>query len=176
MKSNGIDGIIERTADGGSAVKFDRLIDRPVEKIWEALTDPKVLANWIGTVEVELRVGGKYEVHFRESKNVMTGRITQLEPMRLLEYSWLESHIPVPQSLVRWELRPEGSGCRLKLTHSIPATAPWDEVVGYAGGWQDFLEHIPRASDGAFVPYDHENYKGLDQLYRAKFAHLEKAS
>jgi uncharacterized protein YndB with AHSA1/START domain len=168
-----IDGIIERTPDGGAVVKFDRSIDRPVEKIWAALTDPKVLANWIGAVEIELRVGGKYVVHFRESENAMTGTITRLEPLRLLEYTWLESHIPVPQSLVRWELQPENGSCRLRLTHIVPAGAPWKEIVGYAGGWQDFLEHIPRASDGAFMPYDHANYEGLDKLYRAKFAHLE---
>ncbi len=169
------DGIIERTSDG-TAVRFDRLIERPVEKIWAALTDPKILSNWIGTVDVELRVGGRYVVHFRDSRNVMTGTITRFEPQRLLEYTWLESHIPVPQSTVRWELQPEGTCCRLKLTHTVPATGPWEEIVGYAGGWQDFLENIPRASDGEFVPYDHENFKGLDKLYRVKFAHLEKAS
>ena len=173
MILDSIDGIIERTSDGGALVKFDRLIDRPVETIWAALTNPKVLANWIGTVEVDLHVGGRYVVRFRDSRNVMTGTITRLEPLRLLEYTWLESHVPVPRSLVRWELQPDGRRCLLRLTHTVPP-APWGEVIGYAGGWQDFLGKIARASDGEFVPYDHQNYEGLDRLYRAKFAHLEK--
>jgi uncharacterized protein YndB with AHSA1/START domain len=171
---NAVDGIIERAPDGGTIVRFDRVIDRPVEKIWAALTEPKVLANWIGNVEVELRVGGKFLLHFRDSKNVMTGTITRLEPFRLIEYTWEESHVAVAKSLVRWELSVEGAACRLRLTHTVPP-APWAETVGFAGGWQDFLDVLPRASDGEFMPYDHDNFKGLDKLYRAKFAHLETA-
>jgi hypothetical protein len=35
------------------------------------------------------------------------------------------------------------------------------------------IERTP--NKGIAVPYDHENSKGLDKLYRAKFAHLVSA-
>jgi uncharacterized protein YndB with AHSA1/START domain len=54
-----LDGSVERTADGWVVV-FDRNIDKPPEKLWSALTDPERLANWLGDVEVDLRVGGKF--------------------------------------------------------------------------------------------------------------------
>jgi hypothetical protein len=57
-------------------------------------------------------------------------------------------------------------------SHAGP-TAPWDQTIGFAGGWQDLLDILPSASDGDFVPYNHGNFEILDKLYRAKFASPE---
>ena len=53
-----LDGSVSKTQDGGFVVAFDRLIEQPPARVWAALTDPKVLANWLGDVEVDPRVGG----------------------------------------------------------------------------------------------------------------------
>lgn len=59
-----LDGMLMRLADGGAEIAFDRRIDKPIGKIWAALTEPAALAKWLGDVEVDLRVGGKYVIHF----------------------------------------------------------------------------------------------------------------
>ena len=46
-----LDGTVARRLDGGFVVAFDRLIGRPAEKVWAALTDPKILADWLGEVQ-----------------------------------------------------------------------------------------------------------------------------
>jgi uncharacterized protein YndB with AHSA1/START domain len=161
-----LDGTVEHAADGDWIVAFDRAIGRPPEKIWSALTDPGRLANWLGDVEVDLRVGGKFIIHFRKLTVVMTGTITALEPGRVIEYSWLENY-GMPGSVVRWEIVPAPAGCRLKLTHRFAASCLLKELTSFLGGWHAFLNAIPVAADGAFVP--HQDEKDLEAGYRNRY-------
>lgn len=166
MKS---DGEMRPAPDGGTVVRFERRIARPVARVWAALTDPKVLANWLGDVEIEPRVGGKYVLTFRESGQVMTGAITAFEPERVLEYTWLETiEAPeMPQSLARWELSAVGGACLLVLTHSFPKGVARREILPFLGGWEAFFDVLAEGADGTFVPYlPNEPYMAL---YRAKY-------
>ena len=36
-----LDGSVERAEDGGWIVVFDRLMDKPPEKVWSVLTEPR---------------------------------------------------------------------------------------------------------------------------------------
>jgi uncharacterized protein YndB with AHSA1/START domain len=162
-----LDGLVKKTEDGGYVVAFDRLIDRPPARVWAALTDPNVLRNWLGEVELDLRVGGRYIIRFRKMSVVMTGQITALEPGRILEYSWQENY-GMPASKLRWELHPAAdTGCRLKLAHTFAPDCVLKEIVGFAGGWHAFLNAIPPAADGQFVEYADE--KEFDAGYRARY-------
>jgi uncharacterized protein YndB with AHSA1/START domain len=166
MTRPALDGTVHRTRDGGLIVAFDRLVDRPPGKVWAALTDPKILANWLGDVELEMRVGGPYIVRFRRSTVVMTGTITTLEPEQLIEYTWLENY-GMPASLIRWEIIPAGPGCRIKLSHSFDASCVLSQVMSFLGGWHAFLDAIPRGAAGEYVEYADE--KELDAAYRARY-------
>jgi uncharacterized protein YndB with AHSA1/START domain len=161
-----LDGHVEREAQGGWVVAFDRRIEQPPEKIWGALTDPNRLANWLGDVEVDLRVGGAFIIRFRKMTVVMTGKITALEPGHLIEYSWLENY-GMPASVVRWEIVPDTGGCRLKLTHRFPAECQLKDLTSFMGGWHAFLNAIPIAADGTFVPYADE--KEIESAYRKRY-------
>jgi uncharacterized protein YndB with AHSA1/START domain len=164
-----IDGTLNKTADGETVVHFERLIDRPVARVWTALTDPAVLRNWLGDVEIEPRAGGKYLLTFRESGFLMTGTITAFEPERLLEYSWLEmAEAPqMPQSLVRWALAAAPEGCRLTLTHRFTKGVRRTDILPFLGGWEAFLDALARGADGEFMIYA-PNAPYMAQ-YRAKY-------
>mgnify|MGYP001614693913 CR=1 FL=1 len=48
-------------------IVIERVFDAPVEKVWQAWTDPKMVAKWWGpegftapSIKIDLRVGGKY--------------------------------------------------------------------------------------------------------------------
>lgn len=145
-----LDGSVQQTAEGGYVVAFDRRIERPPARVWAALTDVQILRNWLGEVELDLRVGGSYIIRFRKIPVVMTGRITALEPGHLLEYTWQENH-GMPASRVRWEVQPAAGGCRLRLAHTFPVECVLKEIVSFAGGWHAFFNAIPSAADGQFV-------------------------
>ncbi|MEI9885167.1 MAG: SRPBCC family protein [Rhizomicrobium sp.] len=148
-------------------VRFERLIGRPVAKVWAALTDPQILRQWLGEVEVEPRLGGKYVLRFRDSDTVMTGAITAFEPERVLEFSWSESDVPVPPSHARWELSPAPQGCRLVLTHRFAPGVARRDMVPFLGGWEGFLDVIERGADGTYVAY--RPWGPYDVRYRAKY-------
>lgn len=163
-----LDGTLTTRADGFHIVRFDRFIDRPIAKVWAAISDPAMLKNWLGDVEVEPCVGGAFVIRFREMTVVMTGKITAFAPQRLIEYTWLENY-GMPQSMVRWELEPDGDGCRLTLTHTLPPDAAYKDVISFVGGWHAFLDVVPGACDGEFMPYGQASEQALDAQYRARY-------
>jgi uncharacterized protein YndB with AHSA1/START domain len=162
-----LDGSLERAEDGGWIVAFDRLLDKPPEEVWSVLTEPRRLANWLGDVEVDLRIGGAFVIRFRQVPVVMTGQITALEPGRVIEYSWLESGNSMPASKVRWEIVPAPGGCRLKLNHHFPAGCQVQDLTPFMGGWHAFCNAIPVATEDTFVPYSDE--KELEAGYRRRY-------
>jgi len=161
-----LDGTLSETEGGGMIVRFERVIDRPVPKAWAALTDPAILKNWLGKVEIEPRVGGKFSLHFHDSDAKMDGTITTFEPERVLEFTWLENY-GMPPSLCRWELSPAGTGCRLVLTHRFPPGCKRTDVIPFLGGWEAFVDVITEACDGGFVPYKDD--KPMTAEYKKRY-------
>lgn len=171
-----LDGALTTRDDGALVVHFERLIDRPVAKVWAALTEPALIGKWLSPAQIEPRVGGAYTIDWRGEEAVLTGKITVFEPERLLEYEWIET--PPSSgvaSLVRWELTPTPTGCKLSLTHTCPPNLPRDEALGFLGGWNGFSEGITHAIDDAPpLPWDEivARWKETDAQYRAKYAEI----
>jgi len=160
----------EFVADGaGGVLLFERRLDRPVEKIWAALTIPERVADWCcGGAEIDLRLGGAFVIHWPNDMGVMNGVITALEAPRLLEYTWHEPTVKLPASKVRWTLAADGDGCRLKLEH-IFTDVDGMSVTEFAGGWHDILDQVVKASDGVAAELKIGAYKQFQIGYAEKF-------
>jgi uncharacterized protein YndB with AHSA1/START domain len=161
------DGSVTRVKDGGYILHYERNIDQPPAKIWAALTDPAIAKNWLGTVEADLRIGGRYVIHFHDNKVVMTGVIRALEPEKLIEYTWLENY-GMPQSAVRWTITAQKSGCKLTLTHTFPPGCKPEEIVSFGEGWHSFLDALRIAAaggDGREIAYCDGRTTGLTARY-----------
>ena len=61
------DGIVERAPGGSTTVRFDRRLRHPVERVWEALTDPDELRSWWGDTKLELVKGGPFQLRWRNT-------------------------------------------------------------------------------------------------------------
>ncbi len=137
-------GEVRRTGDTVEIV-FHRRIARPVEKVWAALTVPERIADWFAQATTDrLAPGGRMELYFPHANYRSLARIETFEPMRTIAWTWSELDGGKP-SLVRFELQPEGDGCRLTLTHSGLAL---DESAGVGAGWHAHLEGLADAADG----------------------------
>jgi uncharacterized protein YndB with AHSA1/START domain len=128
-----------------STVRFERLLPGPVERVWSYIVDAKKRATWFCGGEFELRVGGKVELHFDNAHltdelpppgamgaNPMsfTGKVTRLEPMRLLAFTWDWDSGPTE---VTFELEPRGKDVLLTIHHKLPDDRGAKLAVG--GGW-----------------------------------------
>ena len=49
------------------AVRFERLLPGPIERVWAYLTDPDKRGTWLAAGPMELRVGGQVELNFHHA-------------------------------------------------------------------------------------------------------------
>ncbi len=93
-------------------------IEAPIGRVWAALTDADVMSNWMedDTVQIDLRVGGRYTIFSGET----TGTFTEIEKPEILEYTWRHKEWSKnwPDSMVRWELLRDGQTTHIRLVHS----------------------------------------------------------
>ena len=154
-----------RVEVGGSpALRFERRLAGPPEKIWAALVEPKGLARWMqADARVEPHLGGRFRLGLDYGRVAMEGTITAWAPPSLLEYSWTETEAN-GDSLVRFELYPEPDGCRLVLTHILKAGG---DLVGFAEGWHWHLDALDRALEGETIEIDRPRLEALRRIYAA---------
>lgn len=108
-------------------------INAPVEKVWQALTDPTVMDDWGGgPAEFEARVGGK----FSQWGGDIYGTNTKIVPNKLLEQDWwsTSSSSKKPHK-VSFALNEKDGKTTVKLTH---ANIPDGEEDDFADGWRDY--------------------------------------
>ena len=103
-----------------------------VERVWAALTDPKTISAWMGgPVKVTLRKGGRYVLFDAAT----TGKFTEIARPNTLEYTWRQAEWETDwaDSVVRWELKADREGTKVKLTHTNFPNK--EERDGHAEGW-----------------------------------------
>ncbi|WP_293675948.1 SRPBCC family protein [uncultured Phenylobacterium sp.] len=145
---------------------FHRRYARPIEKVWAALTVPERLADWFAETTIDrFEVGGTMQLYFRGADYRSKARIVALEPPHVFAWAWSEPD-GTKESLVRFDLRPDGDGCRLTLTHTKLSVA---ESEGVAAGWHAHLEALQDATDAIFTPWSVllEREAKVSPLYRA---------
>lgn len=143
---------------------FERRIARPIEKVWAAITTPERIADWFAIVDLDPRVGGYYRIRFSPDDAPMEGMITAFDPPRLLTHTWPdEGH---PDSIIRYELEPDGDGCRLRFTQTNLPPKYMDAV----GGWHLFLDAIPGAVDHVKFEWTKQAELEVMALYRDRLA------
>jgi len=152
------------TLVGRDAVRFERLLPGPIDRVWSYLTDSQRLARWFSAGSVTPAVGG--EVHFEMG---MDGRVTVYDPPHVLEYTWNEPERErgvVLDALVRWELTTEGEQVRLVLVHSrIPGFA----LPQFGAGWHALLDALEaRLHDREAQPVM-AAFAALEPAYEARF-------
>ena len=123
-----------QTDGGRSVLRMERWLKHPPEKVWRAMTEPQRLADWFpGKIVPELREGGKVEFGFGGD-----GVVTDLDPPRLIAYTWDTDHL-------RWELHPDGDGTRLVLLHTFDDRAG---AASFGAGWHTCIVALDLALDG----------------------------
>lgn len=146
-------------------LRFERLLEAPVDKVWRWLVEPELRARWFMGGPTEPRVGGRLGLTFdhaslsdgdvptpeRYAANV--GRswhetITRLEPPRLIAFTWDGGKA----GEVTIELEPQGEHTRLVLTHS-GLRGP-DDARNFGGGWGAHLAVLQaRIAGGAVADF-----------------------
>lgn len=95
--------------DGRAALRFERVLAHPPERVWSALIEHEQMRDWHPTpFELEPRAGGR--VRYRplaQAPEIPDGEVLAFEPPSLLSYTWGEDEL-------RFELSPHEQGCVLR--------------------------------------------------------------
>jgi uncharacterized protein YndB with AHSA1/START domain len=135
------------------AVVIERIIDAPVELVWQMWTDPEEFAAWYGPMgaivsveKMDVRAGGARSVSMTMEtpggpmKMTFVGEFVEAVENKRLVYTEVMSGGPAPghdPTEVRIELADLGGRTRLTLTHvGIPAGSPGE------AGWQMAMDKL----------------------------------
>jgi uncharacterized protein YndB with AHSA1/START domain len=93
------------------------VIPASAEQLWDALTEPALLADWFGAeVQWDLRPGGRARF-VGEDGTVRGGVVDDVRPGRHLRFRWWpEDGDDAGASQVSYDLEPEEDGTRLTIT------------------------------------------------------------
>ncbi len=127
------------------SVVIEREMPHPPEKIWRALTQGPLIAQWLMSNDFQAIVG--YRFSFRAApqphwNGVMDCEVLIVEPHTRLSYSWNGSGDEAASGLktvVTWTLTPTPHGARVRLEQA--GFRP-EEEANYQGahfGWQRFI-------------------------------------
>ena len=128
------------TAEGRTALRMERKLAHPPQKVWAALTEPASLARWFpAQVEVELEPGGTISFRFPgDSGPATTGVVTDVEEPWLFSYTWGDQHLS-------WAVAPYGEGSLLTLVHTF---GDHFGAASFASGWHLCTAALAQLLDG----------------------------
>jgi uncharacterized protein YndB with AHSA1/START domain len=158
-------------------VKMERLLPGPVERVWAYLTESKKRATWLAAGEFDLRLGGAIRLEFDNArlpndgdaskykdrgKGSFDGKITRLEPMRVLAHTWNMGG----DTEVTYELTPRGKDVLLTVVHR--RLAPRDRVLGVMGGWDVHTGILADILNGVAPRPFWKTHSELESVYAAQ--------
>ena len=145
---------IDKTAPSQTdAVSFEFDLPHSPKKVWRALTDPVLLAEWLLPV-IDLRLEPGAAFTFKTQPHPgwdgsVNCRFVEIDPQRKLSYTWVVGDMEI-DTVVTFTLAPTASGTRLSLVQSGFKPDQKQNAGGARYGWKmmggklvDLLARIP---------------------------------
>jgi uncharacterized protein YndB with AHSA1/START domain len=132
-----------QTATQTRAVVVEREIPHAPEKIWRALTQPHLIAEWLMKNDFMPVVGHRFDL--RGDWGTVGCRVLTVEPNRMLSYTWAAMGL---ESVVTWTLTPTGSGTRLRMEQSGFRADQQQAYQGATYGWPRFFAKLEQVLVG----------------------------
>jgi uncharacterized protein YndB with AHSA1/START domain len=137
-----------------NSLVVEREMPHPPERIWRALTQGPLIAEWLMKNDFQPRVGHRF--NFRSApmprwNGVVDCEVLEIIPLERLVYSWNASGDQAQDGLktiVIWTLTPVENGTRVRMEQT--GFRPQDEA-GYRGmgaGWPQILGRLETLVNG----------------------------
>jgi uncharacterized protein YndB with AHSA1/START domain len=133
--------VVDRTARSQSeSISFEFDLQHSPEKVWRALTDPVLLAEWLlPVVDFELEPGAAFAFRTQPHPGwdgTVSCRFLEIEAQRKLSYTWVVGDNLELDTVVTFTLTPTASGTRLSLVQSGFRPDQKQNFGGARYGWK----------------------------------------
>ena len=122
---------------GVRTVTVAREIAHPPEKIWRALTQPHLIAEWLMQNDFKSAVGHRFRLS--ADWGAVDCEVLTLEPNRTLSYSWAAHGL---ESVVTWTLTPAAAGTHLRMEQTGFKPEQDKAYQGAQYGWPRFFANL----------------------------------
>jgi uncharacterized protein YndB with AHSA1/START domain len=121
------------------AISFEFDLHHSPEKVWRALTDPALLAEWLlPVVDLQLEPGTAFTFKAQPQPGwdgIVSCRLLEIEAHRKLSYTWAVGDMGI-DTVVTFTLTPTASGTRLCLLQSGFKPDQKQNFGGARYGWR----------------------------------------
>jgi uncharacterized protein YndB with AHSA1/START domain len=105
-------------SDQERRVQRETVLEAPLSQVWEALTDERLLGEWLAQdAELDPVPGGRASFRFADGEK-REGTVLEVEEERSLAFSWARPG--EPRSVVEFSLEPAVGGTRLVVVERGP--------------------------------------------------------
>ena len=122
----------------------EREFPHPPEKVWRALTQPHLIAEWLMKNDFALAVGHRFKLR-GEWGGVLDCEVLEIEPHKTLSYTWdFANDDPAfaMKSVVVFTLTPTRNGTSLRVEQSGFRPEQRQAYGGAMAGWRENLEKL----------------------------------
>ena len=119
------------------SVIVEREMPFPPEKVWRALTQPHLIAEWLMQNDFALALGHRFQL--RGEWGAADCEVRAIEPNRALAYTWDAMGL---ESVVTFTLSPTAGGTHLRMEQEGFKPGMAQAYGGAKMGWQHFLARL----------------------------------
>jgi uncharacterized protein YndB with AHSA1/START domain len=123
-------------------IHLEQFIAQPPARVWQALTDPTLLAQWWAAGDVRPVVGHHFTLDMGAPFGQQACEVLAVDKERLFSYTFAPGTL---NTIITWRLQPEGAGTRLFLDHvGFDLDSPIGPMAfnGMSAGWPNILPRI----------------------------------
>ncbi|MCB1516332.1 MAG: SRPBCC domain-containing protein [Hyphomicrobiaceae bacterium] len=125
-------------------VTVEREFAHPPEKLWRALTQPHLIAEWLMKNDFKPDVGHKFNLR-GDWGGVLDCEVLAVEANKVLSYTWNFASDDAAydlQSVVTFTLTPTPAGTQLRMEQSGFGSTQRQAFGGAKLGWQQFFANL----------------------------------
>lgn len=128
----------------------ERVFAHSTEKVWRALTEGRLLAQWMMSNDFEPVAGKKFQFRAEPAPNwngIVDCEVLTVEPMQRLSYLWGVGGGKAASGLewvVLWTLTPVEGGTHVRMEQSGFSPGQQSAYQGAKYGWQKFFGGLER--------------------------------
>jgi uncharacterized protein YndB with AHSA1/START domain len=126
------------------SVVVEREMPYPPEKLWRALTQPHLIAEWLMKNDFAPVVGHRFNLR-GDWGGVLDCQVLAVEPDRSLSYTWNFAHDDAAyalQSVVTFTLTPSAKGTHLRMEQAGFRPEQKQAFGGARAGWEQFFTKL----------------------------------